>query len=45
MFPNYIESSRPISKNSVLANIKAKREAAKIAALQEIQATLPESQT
>ncbi|KJA25460.1 hypothetical protein HYPSUDRAFT_134698 [Hypholoma sublateritium FD-334 SS-4] len=33
VFPNYTPQSRPVSKNSVLAKIKAKREAAKRAAL------------
>ncbi|KJA26299.1 hypothetical protein HYPSUDRAFT_132935 [Hypholoma sublateritium FD-334 SS-4] len=36
VFPNYVPNSRPVSKNSALAKIKAKRAAAKQAALGNI---------
>ncbi len=38
VFPNYIPSARPVSHNSALAKIKAKRAAAKQAALRHINA-------
>lgn len=39
VFPNYTANSRPVSKNSALAKIKAKRAALKQAALHDANAS------